>query len=91
MQTDVKSAVATATGTMYAARTRLKGVTLTPSSSAGSVVFRDGGASGTTLLTLNTPAAAGMNDVVIPGEGMLFGTDVHVTVTNVTSVTIFYG
>lgn len=91
MQTDVKSAVATATVTMYAGRTRLKGVTLTPSAVAGSVVFRDGGAAGTVLLTVNTPAVAGMHDVFIPGEGVLFGTDVHVTVTSVTSVTIFYG
>lgn len=91
MQSDVKSAVATADGTMVASRTRLKGVAMTTSASAGSVVFKNNGASGTTLLTLNTPAAAGIHDVFIPGEGILFETDVYVDLTNVTSVTVFYG
>jgi hypothetical protein len=90
MLTDVKSAVATATGVMYASRTRLKGVCLVATGVAGSAIFRDG-ASGDVLLTLNTPAVASMNDVIIPGEGILFSTAVHVTLSDVTSVSIFYG
>jgi hypothetical protein len=91
MQTDVLSAVATASGSMISGRTRLKGFVLTSSASAGSVVFRDGSASGTVLLTLNTPASAGFHDIVIPGEGVLFSSGVYAVLTNVTSVTIFYG
>lgn len=91
MQTDVLSAVATADGTMVSGRNRLKGVVLTATTSAGSVVFKDGGASGTARLTVNTPAVADFHDIFIPGEGILFNTDIYVDVTNVSSVTIFYG
>jgi hypothetical protein len=76
---------------MVSGRNRLKGAVLTATATAGSVVFKDGGASGTTLLTLNTPAVADFHDIIIPGEGILFGTDIYVAVTNVSSVTIFYG
>lgn len=91
MQTDVLSAVATADGSMVSGRNRLKGVVLTSSATAGSIVFKDGGASGTVRLTLNTPASAGFHDIVIPSEGVLFSSDIYVDLTNVTSVTIFYG
>lgn len=91
MQTDVLSAVATADGSIISGRNRLKGVVLTSSATAGSIVFRDGGVSGTVRLTLNTPASAGFHDIVIPGEGVLFSSDIYVALTNVTSVTIFYG
>lgn len=90
-QTDVLSAVATAGGSMISGRNRLKGFVLTSSATAGSVVFKDGGASGTVCLTLNTPASAGFHEVLIPGEGILFSSDIYVALTNVTSVTIFYG
>jgi hypothetical protein len=54
MQTDVKSVPVAATGTVYAARTRLKGLLVMPGVSAGSLVIRDGGASGTVLMTIPT-------------------------------------
>jgi len=91
MQTDVLSATATADGTMVAGPARIKGILLTTTSSAGSVVLKDGGASGTTLLTLNTPAVAEMFNALLPGEGVRFKTSVYVDVTNVSSVTVFYG
>ena len=91
MQTDVLSATATADGTMVAGPARIKGILLTTTSSAGSVVLKDGGASGTTKLTLNTPAVAEMFNALLPGEGIRFTSDVYVDVTNVSSVTVFYG
>jgi len=91
MQTDVLSATATADGTMVAGPARIKGILLTTTTSAGSVVLKDGGASGTTLVTLNTPAVAEMFNALLPGEGIRFKTDVYVDVTNVSSVTVFYG
>jgi len=69
----------------------IKGVVLTATTTAGSVVFKDGGTSGTARLTINTPAVADFHDIFIPGEGILFNTDIYVDVTNVSSVTIFYG
>lgn len=91
MQTDVSSATATADGTLVAQPTRIKGMIITTTSTAGSVVLKDGGASGTTKLTLNTPAVAEMFNALLPAEGVRFTTDVYVDLTNVSSVTVFYG
>ena len=91
MQTDVLSATATADGTIVAGPARIKGILLTTTTSAGSVVLKDGGASGTTRVTLNTPAVAEMFNALLPGEGIRFTSDVYVDVTNVSSVTVFYG
>jgi hypothetical protein len=76
---------------MVAGPARVKGILLTTTTSAGSVVLKDGGASGTTLVTLNTPAVAEMFNALLPGEGIRFSTDVYVDVTDVSSVTVFYG
>ena len=73
-------------------RTRIKAVYMVPTSSAGSVIFKDGGSGGTTVMTLNTVASATQPTYLLfLGEGVLFNTNVHGTVTNVGSVTIFYG
>jgi len=73
-------------------RTRVKAVYMIPSGTAGSVVFRDGGSGGTTVMTLNTVASATQPFILLfAGEGILFSSNVHGTVTNVTSATIFYG
>ena len=73
-------------------RTRIKAVYMVPTASAGSVIFKDGGSGGTVVMTLNTVASATQPTYLIfPGEGVLFSTDVHGTVANVGSVTIFYG
>ena len=73
-------------------RTRVKAVYIVPAASAGSVIFKNGGSGGTTVMTLNTVASATQPTYLIfPGEGVLFSTDVHGTVANVGSVTIFYG
>ena len=99
MQTDVlASPPLTATGQFTnqtptaLGRTRIKGVYIVPTGTAGSVVFRDGGSGGTTVMTLNTVASAAQPTyLLLPGEGVLFATSVHGTVTNIGSVTIFYG
>jgi hypothetical protein len=89
-QTDVKSAYLAATGTAVSNRVRVKSLVIACTATAGSVVLRDGGASGTTLLQVDTPAAATISNVLLPGEGILFGTDVHGTLTNCTA-TVVYG
>lgn len=91
MQTDVKSVTVTADGTAVSYRTRVKALVMTSTAVAGSVVLKDGGASGAALLTLNTPAAADFHNILVPGEGILFEQDVYVDVTDVASVTVFYG
>ena len=91
MQTDVKAASNTASATFFAGPTRVKGIVVTTGATAGTLVVKDGGSSGTTKLTINTPAAAGLQNVLIPGEGVRFDTDVYVALTNVTAATVFYG
>ena len=74
-------------------RLRIKGLYFINGATAGSVVFRDGGASGSVLLTLNTPAstASGASYIIMPGEGILVETNLHGTVTTTTTVVVFYG
>ena len=91
METDVSSATLTADGTVYGARTRVKSIAYLASATAGSIVLKDGGASGTTKINSATPAVADAYEVVIPAQGVLFETDVYLDLTNVTSVTVFYG
>lgn len=95
MQTDVKAAHIEATGTVVSGRNRLKAYHCISGGTAGDIIFRDGGASGTIRLQFNI--GTGTQPVVlhIPGEGILFTTDIHVTLPgvapNVAKVTTFYG
>ena len=99
MQTDVRASVPiTADGqfTDQAAsnltRTRVKSIYIVPSGTAGSVVFKDGGSGGTTRITINTVASATQPTyMLMQGQGVLFETNVYADVTNIGSVTIFYG
>ncbi len=95
MQTDVKASTITSTGnfqneaaTANLQRTRVKGIYFV---GTGTVTLKDGGSGGITRLSLTASAATDVNYVIMPGEGILFGTDVYGTLTTVTSVTIFYG
>lgn len=89
MQTDVMANSLAASGSVFGGRARVRGALVEPGTSAGSVVFKDGGSSGTTLFTINTSANGESFSVVIPAEGVLFETDVYVALTNA-KVTVFY-
>lgn len=92
MQTDVKAGYVSSTTTVFDGRTRLKGVFATPGSTAGTVVVRDGGASGTVVFSTATLANGTPFSVLIPGEGVLCSTDLHVTVSGTsTTAVVFYG
>ena len=99
MQTDVlASGVRTTSGQMQdqggnnLGRVRVKAIYIIPSAGAGSVVLKDGGASGSTKITINTLAASTAPDyILMPGEGLLFQTDVYAAVTTVASVMVIYG
>lgn len=89
MQTDIKAKSLAASGAVTDSRVRVRGMLIEPGASAGSVVLKDGGSGGTTILTINTTAAGTPFNVVIPGEGVLFLTDAYATLTNA-KVTVFY-
>jgi len=75
-------------------RTRIKTIYAVNGASAGSVVIREGGASGSIVLTVDTSSSgtAGYTIIPLPGEGILVKTGtMHGTVTNTTSMVLFYG
>jgi len=92
MQTDVQAAHVEATGTMVSGRVRVKGYQCLSGGTAGDIILRDGGASGTIRLQFNVPANTNNPFAnIIPGEGILFTTDVHVTLPTAAKITVFYG
>ena len=90
MQTDILASSLAASGTAFGGRTRVRGALIEPGSSAGSIVFKDGGASGVTKFTINTSANGESFSMVVPADGILFQTDVYVALTNA-KVTVFHG
>ena len=99
MQTDVLASIPiTASGqfTDQAAtnltRCRVKAVYIVPTATAGSLILRDGGASSTIKITINTVASATQPTyMLMPGEGLVFQTAVYGTVSNLGFATIIYG
>ena len=92
MQTDVLASHVEATGTMVSGRTRIKGYQCLSGGTAGDIIFRDGGSGGVVRLQFNIPANTNNPFAnLIPGEGILFSTDVHVTLPTAAKITVFYG
>ena len=91
MQTDVKAIHTETTGTIVSSRTRVKGYHSISGGTAGDVIFRDGGASGTIRLQFNIATGTQPITMLIPGEGILFDTNVHVTLPATAKITVFYG
>jgi hypothetical protein len=82
------------TGTSALGRTRIKTIYGISGASAGSVSFYNGTSNTAPLLvTLNSPTAANSGTfwLPLPGEGILAQDGVYAELTNVASVTIFYG
>lgn len=100
MQTDVLASVPltasgqfTAQNTNNIGRCRIKSIYIVPTGTAGSLVIKDGGSSGSVLVTINTVASATQPTyLLMPGEGVLCQTSPYGVLTNLTggSATIFY-
>jgi hypothetical protein len=80
-----------ATGTMYSGATNLAGYQLASGGVAGEIVFRDGGSGGTVMLRVNITTNTAVISTLIPGNGIRFTTDIHVTLPASAAVTIFCG
>jgi len=91
---DITATTVTADGVAVNHAARVKSIYYIRTSTAGSVVLKDGGASGSTLLSLTVPATEAGEDesnvLSIPSDGIRFSTNVYVDVTNVSSVTLFH-
>jgi hypothetical protein len=94
MQYDVKSTHLNASGSIFGSRARVKGFSICATASAsGTLLLKDGGSSGTTLIEIDIPSNSNPNSfyVLVPGEGVLFSTNIYATLTSIASVTVFYG
>jgi len=100
-QTDVLAKTVSGTGALSigganpSLGVRIKGIYWS-GTTAGTLTFTDGGASGTSRISLSVPgAASGVGATVylnLPGEGVRFNNDPYVTFTTAAgSATVFYG
>jgi hypothetical protein len=84
---------ASAANVIFAGRSRLKGIYLTSTATAGTVDFLTTSPSGTSLMGLSSVGDAdATRDVVIPNEGVLFtdGIFVEYTVSTFLTMTVFH-
>ena len=84
---------ASAADVVFAGRSRLKGVFLTSTATAGTVDFLKNSPSGTSILGLSSVGDAdATRDVVIPDEGVLFvdGIYIQYTVSTFLTMTVFH-
>ena len=94
MQYDVKAKHLNATGSVFNQPARVKGFSICASASAaGTLLLKDGGAGGTTLLEVDIPSNSNPNSffTLVPGEGVRFSTNIYATLTGIASVTVYYG
>ena len=93
MQTDVKSTYRTSDGTIFGGPARIKGILISPAATAGGLVLKDGGTGGDVVFQSTWPASTEPSpfNIVVPGQGIRCETDIFADVTDLTSITVFYG
>ena len=82
----------TGTGTVFAGRTRIRGLQGLGGATAGNILFKNTSVTGTTLLTIPTQAAAEQIEPYIPDNGVLFKAGAYLNVGSgvATGTTVFY-
>jgi hypothetical protein len=79
------------TGTVVTGAFYLKAYHCISGGTAGDVIFRDGGASGAVVAQFNIGTGTQPVTLLIPNAGILFETDLHVTLPATAKITSFYG
>ena len=79
------------TGTVVTGSFYLKAYHCISGGTAGDIIFRDGGASGTILMQFNIGTGTQPVMLTLPNAGILFETDIHVTLPASAKATTFYG
>jgi hypothetical protein len=87
----LKSTHTDATGTLVTGAFYLKAYQCVGGGTAGEIIFRDGGASGTDVARFNIGTGTQPIGLSLPGAGLLFETSLHVTLPTSAKVTVFYG
>jgi|TARA_R110000796_G_scaffold193634_1_gene310106 hypothetical protein len=87
---DVSAGVnASAADVIFAGRSRLKGVFLTSTATAGTINFHNTSSTGTNIMGLSSVASAtATRDVVIPDDGVVFTAGVYIQYTVSTFLTL---
>lgn len=86
---DVQSVTLTSNGSIFDGPSRVKGIHYVAPSHDGLIELKNGGASGSVLITIATPAS-GYETFNLPGDGVVFSSNVYANLTNITSLTVFY-
>ena len=96
--TDVKTTHLVASGAVFAGPARVLGVYYCSEAALGTIVIKDGGASGPTLATFDVPAGSGtagedtVYQIDVPGNGIYCPNGAYAELTGgVDKVTVFYG
>jgi hypothetical protein len=85
------SATSTTTGIVFAGATRVRGMHGVSSSTAGAAIIREASQTGSKLLEIDTPAAAGQVDPYIPDEGIRYRQGAYIDIgAGYDSATIFF-
>lgn len=70
---------------------RVKALSIVPTGTAGTVVLRDGSATGPIIATINTVASATQPTyMLLPGNGLRFRTLPYAALSNIGFLTVFY-
>jgi hypothetical protein len=94
---DVKATNLTGSGVIFGGPARVLGIYFVADSTAGSIIIRDGGVSGTILATFQTPLGSNTagnewtTQIEIPGNGLYCRESAYATLSGVDKVTVFYG
>jgi len=94
---DIKAINRTTTGSLVIGRARIRGIhVLAAATGNPQLVIRDGGSGGATILDVKFSTNDSEDDAThshtlfIPDDGILSVNDPHLTLTNLTQVTVFY-
>ena len=91
--TTISSTQLAASGAVFGGSARVKSIYVAHSATAGTVILRDGGSTGTARCTINTAAAVGEYNTVIPEPGIrcVHASGPYIAITGgVSFVTVFY-
>ena len=93
--TDIQAGIlgtGTATGIVFAGRTRIRGMQGATKAVAGNVVFSNTSITGTALFTVPTTGAVGSIEPYIPDNAVLFKAGAYITlpISAITGLTVFY-
>jgi len=93
--TDIQAGIlgtGTATGTVFAGRTRIRGMQGTTKAAAGNVLFKNTSITGTALFTVPTTGAVSSIEPYIPDNAILFKAGAYITlpIAAITGLTVFY-